>query len=90
MIKDADTNDTSGQDGLTLPGGLVGESQLRIPKLEPYIIFSIRAPLVSVELEYHASAVHLSLPVLWYPSSSSDCPWKEGKLCAAVMVNASK
>ena len=28
--------------------GLVGESQLRIPNLEPDIIFSNRVPLVSV------------------------------------------
>ena len=54
VIREADANDTSGEDGLTLPGSLVGESQLRIPKLEPDIIFSNRVPLVYIELEYHA------------------------------------
>ena len=46
MIREADANVTSGDDGLALPGSLVGESQLRIPKLEPDIIFSNRVPLV--------------------------------------------
>ena len=50
VIREADANETSGKDGLALPGGLVGESQLRIPKLEPDIIFSNRVPLVSVEV----------------------------------------
>ena len=45
MIREADANETSGEDGLALPG--------RIPKLEPDIIFSNRVPLVSVGLEYH-------------------------------------
>ena len=45
---------TSGEDGLVLHGSLVGESQLRIPKLEPGIMFSKRVSLVSVELEYQA------------------------------------
>ena len=54
VIREADANGTSGVDGLALPGILVDESQLRIPKLEPDIIFSNRMPLVSVELEYHA------------------------------------
>ena len=30
---------------------IVGESQLRIPKLEPETTFSSRVPLISVELE---------------------------------------
>ena len=53
VIREADANETSGEDGLALPGSLVGESQLRIPKLEPDIMFSNRVSLVSVEL-YHA------------------------------------
>ena len=44
------------------PGSLVGESQLRIPKLEPDIIFSNRVPLVSVELEYHGEWCALKSP----------------------------
>ena len=62
MIIEADANETSGEDGLALPGSLVGESQLRIPKLEPYIIFSNRVPLVSVGLEYHAGWCALKSP----------------------------
>ena len=42
VIREADANETSGEDGLALPGSLVGESQLRIPKLAPDIIFSNR------------------------------------------------
>ena len=34
VIREADANETSGEDGLALPGSLVGESHLRIPKLE--------------------------------------------------------
>ena len=62
VIREADANETSGEDGLALPGSLVGESQLRIPKLEPDIIFSNRVPLVSVELEYHAEWCALKSP----------------------------
>ena len=51
MIGEACANETSGEYGLALAGSLVGESQLRIPKLETDIIFSNRVPLVSVELE---------------------------------------
>ena len=58
MIGEADANETSGEDGLALPGNLVGESQLRIPKLEPDIIFSNRMPLVSVKLSTTPSGVH--------------------------------
>ena len=54
MIREDDANKTSGENGLALPSSLVGESQLRIPKLEPDIIFSNRVPRVSVELKYHA------------------------------------
>ena len=57
MIREADANETSGEDGLALPGSLVGEYQLRIPKLKPDIIFSNTVPLVSVELEYHRRVV---------------------------------
>ena len=43
------TGEISGsEDGLALLGSLVGESQLRIPKLEPDIILSNRVPLVAV------------------------------------------
>ena len=41
VIREADANETSGKDGLALPGSLVGESKLRIPKLEPDIIFFV-------------------------------------------------
>ena len=62
MIRETDANETSGEDGLALPGSIVGESQLRIPKLEPDIIFANRVPLVSVELEYHAAWCALKSP----------------------------
>ena len=61
-IREADANETSGEDGLALLGSLVGESQLRIPKLEPDIMFSNRVPLLSVELEYHAEWCALKCP----------------------------
>ena len=54
MIREADANETSEEDGLALLGSLVCEYQLGIPKLEPEIMFSNMVPLVSVELEYHA------------------------------------
>ena len=73
MIREADANETSGEDGLALHVSLGGEFQLRIPNLNPDIIFSNRVPLISVELEYHA-------PVLGCLSSSSDVPGKEGNL----------
>ena len=53
VIREADANETSGKLGLALPGNLVGESQFRIPKLEPDTMLSNIVPLVSVELEYH-------------------------------------
>ena len=54
MIREADANETCGEDGLALPGSLICESQLRIPMLEPDTIFSNRVSLVSLDLEYHA------------------------------------
>ena len=62
VIREADANETSGEDGLALPGSFVGESQLRIPKFEPETTFSNRVPLVSVELEYHAEWCALKSP----------------------------
>ena len=62
VIREADANETSGEDGLALPGSLVGGSQLRIPKLEPHNTFSNRVPLVSVKLEYHAEWCALKSP----------------------------
>ena len=53
VIREADGNETSGELGLALSGNLVGESQLRIPKLEPDTMLSNIVPLESVELEYH-------------------------------------
>ena len=47
-IREDDANDTSGELELALPGNLVGECQLGIPKLEPDTM-----PLESVELECH-------------------------------------
>ena len=62
VIREADDNEPYGEDGLALPGSLVGEPQLRIPKLEPDIIFSNRVPLVSIELDYHAEWCALKSP----------------------------
>ena len=62
LLRETDANETSGEDGLALLRSLVGESQLRIPKLESDIIFSSRVPLVSVELEYHAEWCALKSP----------------------------
>ena len=62
VIREADANETSGEDELALHGSLVGESQLRIPKLEPDIILSHRVSLVSVEHEYHAEWCELKCP----------------------------
>ena len=53
MIREADANETSGELGLTLLGNLVGESQCKIPKLEPDTMLSNIVFFVSVELEYH-------------------------------------
>ena len=54
VIREADANDTSGELWLALIGCPFVESQLRIPKFEPEIMFFNIVPLVSVELEYHA------------------------------------
>ena len=62
VIKEADANEAYGEDGLALPGSLVGESQLSIPKLEPDTTFSNRVPLVAVELEYPAEWCALKSP----------------------------
>ena len=62
VIREADANETTEKYGLALAGSLVGESQLRIPKLEPDIIFSNRVPLVYIELEYHAEWCALKSP----------------------------
>ena len=62
VIGEADANETSGEDGLALPGSLVDETQLRILKLEPDTIFSTRVPLVFVELEYHTELCALNSP----------------------------
>ena len=85
-IREDDANETSGKDGLALPGSLVGESQLRIPKLEPNIMFSNRVSLVSVEFEYHDEWCALKFPVLEYPSLSSDGPGKEGNLLCKSLL----
>ena len=53
MIREADANETSGELGLTLLGNHVGESQLRITKLEPNTMLSNIVPLESLEIEYH-------------------------------------
>ena len=69
-------NETSGEDGLALPCSFVGESQIRIPKLEPDIIFSNGVPLVYVELEYHAEWCALkshSIRVLLSTHSHGPC-----------------
>ena len=52
LIREADAYETSGELGLALPGNLVGESHLRIPKLEPNTKIINRVPPES-ELEYH-------------------------------------
>ena len=67
MIREADANETYGEDGLALPGSLAGESQLRIPKLEPDIIFFNRVPLVFIELEYHPEWCALKSPSIRVP-----------------------
>ena len=48
VIREADANETSGELGLALPGNLVGESQFRIPKLEPDTMLTNIVPPVSV------------------------------------------
>ena len=46
VIREADANETSGEDELALLGSRVGESQFRIPKFE--VMFSNAVHLVSV------------------------------------------
>ena len=58
MIREADANETSGEDGLALPGSLVDESQLRIPKLEPETTFSSRVLSYLSSLSTTLSDVH--------------------------------
>ena len=53
VIRETDANETSGELGLAFPGYLAGESQFRIPKLEPDTMLSNIVPLESVEPEYH-------------------------------------
>ena len=48
MIREYDANKTSGEIGLALSGNLVGESQLRIPKLQPDTMLSNIVRLESV------------------------------------------
>ena len=88
LIGEANANEPSVEDGLALPGSLVAESQCRIPKLEPDIIFSNMVPLVYVELEYHAEWCALkshSIRVL-----SSDGPGKEGNLLRKSLLEVCK
>ena len=59
VIREADANETYGKDGLALPGSLVGESQLRILKLESDIIFS--------NFYYHAEWCALKSHSIWCP-----------------------
>ena len=54
VIREADANETCGDDGLVFLGSIVDESQLGIPNLEPKIMFCNGVPLLSFELEYHA------------------------------------
>ena len=53
VIREYDAYETSGEPGLAFPSNIVGESQLRIPKLEPYTMLSNMAYLESIDLEYH-------------------------------------
>ena len=47
--KKGDANETAGELGLALHDNQVGESQLKIPKLEPDTILSNMVPLESVK-----------------------------------------
>ena len=51
VIREADDNETPGDLGFALPGNLVCESQLRIPKLEPDTMLTNMVALESVEPE---------------------------------------
>ena len=61
VIREADANETSGEDGLALLSSLVAGSQLRIPTYEPDIMFSYLLSLSTTP-----SGVHWSLQVLGY------------------------
>ena len=60
VIREADANETSGDDVFALLGSLVGEYQLRIANFEPVIMFSNMVLFVSVELEYHTGCCALN------------------------------
>ena len=51
VMREADTNETSGELGSTFPGSLVGESVFRTEKLEMLTESDSWLPLVSVVLE---------------------------------------
>ena len=80
MIREADANETSGEDGLALPGSLVGEFHLRIPKFEPEIILSNMLSIVSAELEYHGEWCALKSPSIKVYFVIIDDLGKEGNL----------
>ena len=71
VIREAGANETSGELGLVLPGNLVGESQLRIPKLEPDTMLSNIVLLEYGELEYQYEGVrrHHEMILIWIVSS---------------------
>ena len=52
MMRETDTNETSGELGSAFGGTLVWMSQLRIPLSDPLIGSAILLPLVSVDFEY--------------------------------------
>ena len=53
VMKEVDSNETSGELGSAIGGTVVELSQLSIPKLDPLIESYILFPLVSADLEYH-------------------------------------
>ena len=63
MIIEADANETSGELGFALPGNLVGESQFRIPKVEPDTMLSNIVLSNLLNLNTTMSGEHLSIPV---------------------------
>ena len=56
MIREADANETSGEDEFALLGSLVDDVQIRIPKFEPDIMLSNMLPLVCSVLGYMSSS----------------------------------
>ena len=60
-MRDADTNETSGELGSALGGTLVGVSQLRIPWSDPLIESEIFLPLESVDAEYQRRMLHVRI-----------------------------